>query len=190
MANISSTLLSAASGNNVSASSLISPLPTAMGTLQYKDPNLTGCYAGTGGSTTFTLTSGDQLGLPSVASSINVGDHPQTFSMSCSEFFDLSLIPWDLKMSFAESPVCATYAQEPFALQPPGFANGDAHEPFDCCDGFQLMAPQAQNPILVYTFIYRMYTGQRDDQYRSAWISWGSGFACPGPVRRPEYCRC
>ncbi|KAK0511949.1 hypothetical protein JMJ35_005077 [Cladonia borealis] len=113
-------------------------------TLQYKDPNLTGCYAGTGGSTTFTLTSGDQLGLPSVASYINVGDHPQTFSMSCSEFFDLSLIPWDLKMSFAESPVCATYAQEPFALQPPGVASGDAHEPFDCCGGCQLMAPQVQ----------------------------------------------
>ena len=144
MANISSTLLSAASGNNVTASSLKSPLPTAMGTLQYKDPNLTGCYAGTGGSTTFTLTSGDQLGLPSVASYINVGDHPQTFSMSCSEFFDLSLIPWDLKMSYAESPVCATYAQEPFALQPPGVAGGDAHAPFDCCGGCQLMAPQVQ----------------------------------------------
>ena len=144
MTNISSTLLSAASGDNVSASSLISPLPTAMGTLQYKDPNLTGCYAGTGGSTTFTLTSGDTAGVSFRCQNINVGDHPQTFSMSCSEFVDLSLIPWDLKMSFAESPICATYAQEPFALQPPGVANGDAHEPFDCCGGCQLMAPQVQ----------------------------------------------
>ena len=113
----------ALSAKNVSASSLQSPLPTDMGTLKYKDPNLTGCYAGTGGSTTFTLTSGDQLKVPGASTYINVLAEPQTFSFSCSEFYQLEL-PWRLMTSFAESPVCVSYIQESPDSWPPGVQNG------------------------------------------------------------------
>ena len=134
----------APSAKNISASSSQSPLPTDMGTLKYKDSNLTGCYAGTGGSTTLTLTSGDQFMVPGASTFINVLAEPQTFSFSCSEFFQLQL-PWRLMTSFAESPVCASYIQEePRDLWPPGVQNGGAHIPFSCCGGCQLGAPEVQ----------------------------------------------
>ena len=134
----------APSAKNVSASSSQSPLPTDMGTLKYKDPNLTGYYAGTGGSTTFTLTSGDQLGLPGFSTFINVLAEPQIFNFSCSDFFQL-LLPWELMRSFAESPVCSSYLhEEPPESWPPGVMNGGAHIPFYCCGGCQLGAPEVQ----------------------------------------------
>ena len=115
-----------------------------MGTLKYKDPNLTGCYAGTGGSTTFTLTSGDYLGIPGASPYMNVLTESQTFSFSCSDFFRL-LLPWELMTSFAESPVCTSYVQEePPDSWPPGVRNGGAHIPFHCCGGCQLGAPEVQ----------------------------------------------
>ena len=138
------------------ATSLQSPIPTAAGTLKYKDSKLTGCYAGTGGSTTFTLTSGELLGIPteSAYKYVYIKDNPQSFNFSCSEFFKLGPLPWHLRLSFAESPACASYNQDLLAAQksnlnmyadmPPGVVNGDAHVPFNCCGGCKLVAPEVQ----------------------------------------------
>lgn len=115
---------------------------TAPATLKYKDPNLTGCYAGTGGSTTFTLTSGDYFWDGN--SEIIIGATPQTFRYSCSEFFSLGNLPWDLKLSFARSPACASYAHDKNAGYIPGVKNGDAHIPYDCCGGCKIFAPEVQ----------------------------------------------
>lgn len=138
------------------ATSLQSPTPIAAGTLKYKDPKLTCCYAGTGGSTTFTLTSGELLGVPteSAYKYVYIKDNPQSFNFSCSEFFKLGPLPWQLRLSFAESPACASYNQDLLAAQksnlniypdmPPGVVNGDAHVPFNCCGGCKLVAPEVQ----------------------------------------------
>ena len=132
--------------SNASASSLKTPNPTNPATLKYKDPNLTGCYAGTGGSTTITLTSGDAY---FGSSEIVVGAQPQTLSYSCSDFFKLN---WQFAAhvmnSFAESPSCASYARDinerqkapynsraPNLFIPPGVQNGFAHKPYQCCGG-------------------------------------------------------
>jgi hypothetical protein len=156
-----SSIAAFTSSKNASASSLQSPIPTAPATLKYKDPNLTGCYAGTGGSTTFTLTSGDQILLnPEKGLSTNIGAEPQTYTYACSEFFTMGLIPWHLKLSFARSPACASYARDMEEFQsaqlsatswkldpnpyPPGVVNGDAHIPFNCCGGCKLFAPEVQ----------------------------------------------
>ena len=142
--------------NETTTTSLQSPTPTAAGTLKYKDPKLTGCYASTGGSTTFTLTSGEVLGIPteSAYKYVYVEDKPQSFNFSCSEFFELGPLPWHLRLSFAESPACASYNQDLLAAQksnlniytdmPPGVVNGDAHIPFNCCGGCKLVAPEVQ----------------------------------------------
>ncbi len=140
--------------------SLLFPTPTFPATMEYKDPNLTGCYAGTGGSTTFTLTSGDMLGVPGVSNGIitTIGSVPQTFNFSCSDFFGLDIVPWDLKLSFAKSPACASYARDirdiasaqqtnhqiPYHEPPAGVENGDAHIPYECCGGCQFFVPEVE----------------------------------------------
>lgn len=156
-----SSIAALTSSKNASTGRLQSPTPTAPTTLKYKDPNLTGCYAETGGSTIFTLTSGDQMLLnPEKGLPTNIGAEPQTFTYACSEFFTMGLIPWHLKLGFAKSPACASYAREVEAFQsaqmtatswkpdpnsyPPGVANGDAHIPFGCCGGRKLFAPEVQ----------------------------------------------
>lgn len=145
---------------NQSSLSLKSPTTTAPATLLWKDPDLTGCYAGNGGSTILTLTSGDQLIIPTGQGIITtIGVVPQTFDFSCSEFFELGDLPFAIKSSFARSPVCASYVQEIEALQsvqatattpiptpliPAGVVNGDAHIPFNCCGGCRFFAPEVQ----------------------------------------------
>ena len=137
-----------------------SPSPTFPATLKYKDPNLTGCFAGTGGSTTFTLSSGDILtfGPPSY-SSTTIGLEPQTFNFSCAEvLFELRL-PWRLKKSFARSPACASFARDlneyaisaesssipyPQNVIPNGVYNGNAHLQYNCCGGCELHVPEIQ----------------------------------------------
>lgn len=140
---------------NASVSSLQSPSPTYPATLKYKDPNLTGCYAGTGGSTILTLTSGDAV---YGSSDIIVGAEPRTLSYSCSDFFALDLQAWHIVASFAESPSCASYARDfeewqslPYNPQVPdpiefvpGVQNGDAHIPFLCCGGCKFSVPKVQ----------------------------------------------
>ena len=128
--------------------------------MKYKDPNLTGCFAGTGGSTTFTLSSGDVLtfGPPSYAIT-TIGLEPQTFNFSCAEvLFELRL-PWRIKQSFAESPACASFARDldeyaiadasssipyPQNIIPNGVYNGNAHLEYDCCGGCELHVPEIQ----------------------------------------------
>lgn len=153
---ISGTMgLPVTSSSNALASSLPSPTPTYPATLKYKDPKLTGCYAGTGGSTIITLTSGDAIyGSPLIL----VGAEPQTLSYSCSDFFALDLKAWHISASFAESPACASYAKDfeewqspPYKPQVPGpleyvpgVQNGDAHIPFLCCGGCKFGIPAVQ----------------------------------------------
>ena len=94
------------SWSNVSGSSLQSPTPTDPAALKYEDPDLTGCYVGTGGSTTITLTSGDAyIGSPEIV----VGTEPRTLNSSCLDFFGFN---WKsvahVMDSFAASPICAS----------------------------------------------------------------------------------
>lgn len=100
--------------NKTSTGALQSPQPTNPGTLKYKDPNLTGCYAGTCGSATFTLIGTENIVdfASNTYSSIIARAEPYTFA--CSEFFGFGslTLPWRLKIDFAESPVCASYALE------------------------------------------------------------------------------
>lgn len=143
------------SSTNASPSSLESPTPTFPATLKYKDPNLTGCYAGTGGSTILTLTSGDVvINSPEII----VGAEPRTLSYACSDFFALDLNAWHIMTSFAESPACASYARDfeewqslPYNPQVPdpieyvpGVQNGGAHIPFLCCGGCKFAMPEVQ----------------------------------------------
>ena len=141
--------------NNSTTSSTTFPA-----TFQFKDPNLTGCYAGTGGSTSFTLTSGDSLTFYKPFSITTVGSEPRTFNFSCAELFAPGVrLPWKLVKSFARSPACASYAKEiqdirsaqatassriPTPILPVGVENGDAHMPFECCGGCELYVPEIQ----------------------------------------------
>ena len=136
------------------------PSPTFPATFKYKDPNLTGCYAGTGGSTTFTLTSGEALTFFEPYSRISIGPEPRTFNLSCVELFSPGVrLPWRLIKSFAKSPACGSYAREihdirsaqrtasswiPTPILPIGVENGDAHIPFECCGGCELYVPEIQ----------------------------------------------
>ena len=138
------------------------PSPTFPATLKYKDPNLTGCYAGTGGSTTFTLTSGDSLTFYEPFLITTIGPEPRTFNFSCAEMLFARggvRLPWKLVKSFAKSPACASYARDiqdfwsaqatasswsPAPILPLGVENGDAHIPFECCGGCELYVPEIQ----------------------------------------------
>lgn len=88
------------------------------------------------------MTSGDYFWDGN--SEIIIGAKPQTFVYSCSEFFSLGNLPWDLKLSFARSPACASYAHDKNAGYIPGVKNGDAHIPYDCCGGCKIFAPEVQ----------------------------------------------
>lgn len=83
------------SGKNASSVSSTFSVPTRPDTLKYKDPNLTGCYAGTGGSTIFTLTqTNDPIYTYRPPSLVYVTSEPLTFTFPCSEFLALGRVPW------------------------------------------------------------------------------------------------
>ncbi|KAL9631922.1 MAG: hypothetical protein Q9164_005632, partial [Protoblastenia rupestris] len=153
------------SAKRLSAGIIQSPLPTAPATLEYKDPNLTGCYAGNGGSKIFTSTSGQALNFPP-GNHVLVAEEPQTFTLSCSDLFALGELelPRAVQWPFRKSPACKSYAQEvrdfernrkfrhseglPFTsdtkFYPPGVKNGGIIRPYKCCGGCQFFADEVQ----------------------------------------------
>lgn len=143
------------SGKNASSVSSTFSVPTRPDTLKYKDPNLTGCYAGTGGSTIFTLTqTNDPIYTYRPPSLVYVTSEPLTFTFPCSEFLALGRVPWEVQRSFAESPACASYARDyvnsplsELSELPPGVENGDAHNAYNCCGGCEL-SPELEVQLL------------------------------------------
>ena len=151
----SSTPTAQSKPTNSTISSSASPA-----TFKYKGPNLTGCYAGTGASTSFTLTSGDSLTFDEPYSYITIGSELQKFNFSCAEWFAPGVrVHWKLVKSFAQSPACASYAREiqdirsvqatesseiPIPILAEAVENGDAHTPFECYGGCEIYVPKIQ----------------------------------------------
>ena len=113
------------------------------------DTQLTGCYAGTGGSTVITISRGYVFPTPLAAETTTTNF--KTSTMPCSEFFTLHNVPFSVKSSFQRSPICTSYAQmwrqdngeygEAGVAYPPGVVNNIGYNLWTCCGGCNLQAP-------------------------------------------------
>ena len=75
------------------------------------DTDLTGCYAGTGGSTIYVATSGEYL-WPNGTVTYPTATQQQTFTVDCSDWLQIPIVPFSIASSFERSPICTSYAQE------------------------------------------------------------------------------
>ena len=108
----------------------------------FTDTNLSGCYAGTGGSTSYTIAASDPAFTPRNRSAIALGTQGQAVSMACSDFMTMSTAPLSLASSFQRSPICTAYRDWDLAhpearcgdgIDPPGVYNYAGFGSWDCC---------------------------------------------------------
>ena len=113
------------------------------------DTKLTGCYAGTGGSTVVTISKGYVFPTP-LTYEISTKSF-KTSTMPCSEFLTIHEVPSLVRSSFQRSPICTSYAQmwrqevREYGVNevayPPGVVNNIGYNLFACCGGCNLQAP-------------------------------------------------
>ncbi|KAL8989596.1 MAG: hypothetical protein Q9169_008325 [Polycauliona sp. 2 TL-2023] len=111
-------------------------------------PGLTGCYAGTGGTTVMTVTSGDSSNWEPAAQLGNEAwpwhpaDQDEVLTLDCKDFMRLPQVENDLMLSFQRDEVCTSYLdwdkEHPGApsgkgYDPPGVYNNIVDTRWDCC---------------------------------------------------------
>lgn len=76
----------------------------------FTDTRLTGCFAGTGGSTTYTVESGHYLPNTNNKSMTTSATKDEIVSIMCSDFMHLPHAPYSIFQSFIRNPICTSYA--------------------------------------------------------------------------------
>lgn len=118
----------------------------------FVDTDLTGCYAGTGGSTVFTASSGAYI--PSGTLSYKMATAQETLTIDCQDFMSLPFVPFSVASSFMRASICTSYANvyqselianhgtaTGYEAFPPGMFNMMGYNDWLCCGGCHLSAP-------------------------------------------------
>ena len=121
---------------------------------------LTGCYAGTGGLTTFTV--GPKPYSPNLTSfhSITRASEGDVVTMACTDFNALEVVPFSVASSFERNPVCTSYFAYALAHNksqiPPGVFNSAGYGNWACCGGCAYLSLP---PMKVMYFSTASYDG-------------------------------
>ncbi|KAL8819951.1 MAG: hypothetical protein Q9223_001720 [Gallowayella weberi] len=130
----------------------------------FRAPNLTGCYAGTGGSTVITASPGQYLPegyVPNgTASGYNATGGPITYpepaatavlSMDCTDFMSMPFYRAEDAIKFKRDPVCTSYLEwneqhkdtpQGIGYSPPGVYDYLGVWFYECCGGCALFHPE------------------------------------------------
>ncbi|KAL8947487.1 MAG: hypothetical protein Q9222_006235 [Ikaeria aurantiellina] len=113
--------------------------------------DLTGCFAGTGGSTVMTVSSDNAnnwIPAPPPSSYGQVATKDEILTVDCTDFMTLPKADHSVNLSFKRNDVCTSYLkwdeQHPYAPQgmgvdPPGVRNMIGPTVWDCCGGCALL---------------------------------------------------